>query len=166
MTEKLDGSSMTVFVNGDESGVCSRNYELSPDSNNTFWHVTTRDSLFEKIRSTGRNLAFQGELIGPGIQGDKYKCTIPKFLVYDIVDINTQLYLTPSERIKLCKDLDIDHVPLIGFSGLSDTIDNLLVYSEGTSRLNNVEREGLVFKHSKGQHSFKVISNKWLLKEK
>jgi hypothetical protein len=41
-----------------------------------------------------------------------------------------------------------------------------LALAEGASRLANVEREGLVFKHLEGGMSFKAISNKYLLGEK
>jgi RNA ligase (TIGR02306 family) len=36
VTEKLDGSSMTVFVNADNDGVCSRNLELKNEPGVTF----------------------------------------------------------------------------------------------------------------------------------
>jgi len=63
-TEKLDGSSMTVFVNVDHSGVCSRNLELIEDENNTYWKLTNKYKLLEAIRGTGLNLAFQGDING------------------------------------------------------------------------------------------------------
>lgn len=51
---------------------------------------------------------------------------------------------------------------------LNMTIDELLKFAEGKSELNKkTEREGLVFKNMKNDtsiNSFKVISNKYLLK--
>ena len=47
------------------------------------------------------------------------------------------------------------------------SIEDLLKYSENKSSLNeNTEREGIVFKCNQCEASFKVISNKFLLKEK
>jgi RNA ligase (TIGR02306 family) len=47
VTEKLDGSSMTVFVHGDREGVCSRNWALKETAGNTLWAVTRREQLIE-----------------------------------------------------------------------------------------------------------------------
>lgn len=167
ITEKLDGSSMTVFVNGDHVGVASRNNELKPDSDAAFWDAATREGLLEKISSTGRNLAFQGELIGPKIQGNKYDRNVAGFFTFDIFDIENQLYLGSDERYSLCSELAINHVPIIYTARLNDILnknDDILQLAEGQSSLAKVEREGLVFKRSDGRASFKAISNKWLLK--
>ncbi len=39
VTLKLDGSSMTVYINDGEIGVCSRNIDLIETEGNTFWKV-------------------------------------------------------------------------------------------------------------------------------
>ena len=39
ITEKLDGSSATYYLNNGEFGVCSRNIDLLYDTENTFWKV-------------------------------------------------------------------------------------------------------------------------------
>ena len=179
ITEKLDGSSMTVYVHYPEEpkdnvlvkyGVCSRNYDLKFDENNTFWKTAIENKICNRIASTGRSLAVQGELVGPGIQGNPYKFSEHRFFVYDIYDIEQQKYLLPHERQKLCKEIGLDHVPVILAIFKMDesvTIDDLLKIAEGDSFTGEygVEREGFVFK-SMTEHdlSFKVISNKWLLK--
>ena len=43
ITEKLDGSSMTVYVNKDTSGVCSRNLELKNEGG-AFWDTVNRET--------------------------------------------------------------------------------------------------------------------------
>jgi len=70
VTEKLDGSSATFYLNGDVFGVCSRNLDLEETEGNTFWKVARELKLEEKLRENGQNLAIQGELIGEGIQGN------------------------------------------------------------------------------------------------
>jgi RNA ligase (TIGR02306 family) len=167
VTEKLDGSSMTVFVNGDHVGVASRNNELKPDSSSAFWQAVNRESILEKIASTGRNLAFQGELIGPKIQGNKYDRDVAGFFVYDIYDIDSRSYLGSHERFTLCRNLAINHVPVIYTAKINDMInqnDDILQFAQGNSQLAKVDREGLVFKRRDGMDSFKAISNTWLLK--
>jgi RNA ligase (TIGR02306 family) len=178
VTEKLDGSSMTVYCKIDiedgtvlttSSGVCSRNLDLKFDENNSFWQAEQKYDLIKKIMSTGRNLAIQGELIGEGIQGNSYKLTGREFYCFDIYDIDKREYLLPMERIVLCKQLNIQHVPVLFMYilGMSDdTIASILEGAEGKSEIGaKPEREGLVFKSTKTHDvSFKAISNRWLLK--
>lgn len=165
VTEKLDGSSMTVFVNKDDSGVCSRNLNLIEDENNSFWKVTRREKLLDKILSTSRNYALQGELIGEGIQGNPYGITGQEFFLYDIYDIDAQEYIRPLERQMLCEFLSIKHVPIIDtIFVVPSNVDTILNKADGVSKLNDkTNREGLVFKCNDSGESFKAISNKFLL---
>ena len=172
VTEKLDGSSMTVFLRDGEFGVCSRNLELKPSESNSLWKVAVRNDLELKLRRANRNLALQGELIGEGIQGNPYKQKGQEFFLFDIYDIDTSKYLTPAERNAFVEEHDIKHVPVLAFGAeLWDTlginsIDGILKFAEGKSVMGMIgcEREGLVFKSKAMQCSFKAISNKFLLK--
>lgn len=169
VTEKLDGSSMTVFVNGDESGVCSRNLQLKESEGNSLWVVTNRESLIEKVKMTRRNLALQGEIIGEGIQGNSYKLRGQDFFLFDVYDIDERRYLIPWERRALADKLCIKHVPVIKTNfALESALSQDIVYmAEGKSSMCEVdppEREGIVFKRDDGEASFKAISNKFLMK--
>jgi RNA ligase (TIGR02306 family) len=166
-TEKLDGSSMTVFVIGDRAGVCSRNWALKETEGNTLWRVARREGLIDKIRSTGRNLALQGEIIGEGIQGNKYGISGQDFRLFDIYDIDRGEYMTPFERRVFAETHGIAHVPVFSQGMIiQEFVRGLLDMAEGKSVLNaKAEREGLVFKcNTFGGPSFKAISNKFLLK--
>lgn len=167
VTIKLDGSSCTIFSNGEEDGVCSRNLELKRDENNAFWKIALEYDIHKKIRAYGKNLAVQGELIAPNIQGNYEKVTKPEFYVFDVFDIDKQEYMLPKERQEFCKLLDIPHVPIIdkAFTMVVD-VDKLLDMAEGNGMNQGVKREGLVFKHNSSSFSFKAISNSYLLKEK
>lgn len=173
VTEKLDGSSMTVFrtINNDGSakfGVCSRNYELKLDDlNNAFVKTTWKLGLHEKLHAHNLNVALQGELIGPGIQKNPYALTETDFYIYDIYNIDQQRYYLPAERQSLCAVLGLKHVPTFANyeTDSKTTVSELLTFAEGQSVLNNKsQREGLVFKNVVNNESFKVISNAWLLK--
>jgi RNA ligase (TIGR02306 family) len=167
VTEKLDGSSMTVFVNGDVEGVCSRNWNLKETEGNSLWRVARREQVIEKIRSTGRNLALQGEIIGEGIQGNHYNVRGQEFHVFDIYDIDRGDYMTPLERRTFAETHGIKHVPVVAVEMvIQEFVQGLLTMAEGKSVLNTkAEREGLVFKcNTFGGPSFKAISNRWLLK--
>ena len=167
LTEKLDGSSMTVYVNADDSGVCSRNLNLYDTEGNTLWQVAHRDNILMAIYDSRRNLAIQGELIGEGIQGNLYKIQGQSFYVFDIYDIDTCKYLTPTERRDFCELYELLHVPVLCDDkdlGIG-TVEELLSWANDKSRLNpNVDREGIVFKSNEEEVSFKAISNSYLLK--
>ena len=167
ITEKLDGSSMTVYVFQDDCGVCSRNLNLKETEGNTLWKIARSEQLIEKIKSTGKNLALQGELIGEGIQGNPYKIKGHQFRVFKIYDIDLGFYVSPSVRMDYVNSLQLNSVPVVAqaWEGVL-VIDDLLQVAEDKSVLNaTTEREGVVFKcNDLPNTSFKVISNKFLLK--
>jgi len=72
--------------------------------------------------------------------------------------------LLPEERHVFAEVNEISHVPILGVVNLFGQTDDLLQFAEGKSDLyDSAEREGLVFKNTDGEASFKVISNKFLL---
>jgi RNA ligase (TIGR02306 family) len=171
VTEKLEGSSMTCYLIDGEFGVCSRNLDLKRDENNTFWAVAIRDGIEEKMRNIGVNFAIQGELIGPGIQGNIYKLSKPEFHVFDVYDVDIGDYMMPENRRALIEAMELNHVPVLiesgdlyGTIGITD-IPQLLKFAEGNSVLANTEREGIVFKEVNGGMTFKAISNSYLIKQ-
>lgn len=174
VTEKLEGSSMTVYLLAGEFGVCSRNLDLKQDENNTLWKVAIEEDLATKMQLAFHDhIALQGELIGEGVQGNIYGIKGHKFLVYDIYDIASGQYLNPESRRLICEKFSIDHVPVEQESMdlLPETsMATLVDIANGKSQLNpKVKREGLVFKslNLTGERtSFKVISNDYLLGEK
>ena len=167
VTEKLEGSSMTVYRIDGEFGVCSRNMDLKRDENNSFWKVAIEQDIENKM-SFSDNFAIQGELIGPGIQGNIYKLSQLQFHVFDIYDIKEGYYMNPADRRDLIARMGLTHVPVltVGKDLGVGTIDELLEWAEGESKLANTEREGIVFKQEDGGMTFKAISNKYLLGEK
>ena len=166
-SEKLDGSSMTVFYKDGEVGCCSRNLELKDDGTSTFWETAKNEQLVEKLISLGKNIALQGELLGGQIQGNSYKITGFKFFLYDIYDIDKQEYLRPEVVEQFAAMHGISHVPIIGYVTLpkEDTIQALLLDADGKSAVGcNPKREGFVYKSTKDTNiSVKCISNSWLL---
>lgn len=168
-TEKLDGSSMTVFVNGDNSGVCSRNLELLEDENNTYWKMTKKYKLIETLRSTGRNLAFQGEIYGQGINGNLYGLDDQRFALYAIYDIDAQCYLPPDQAYRTALVLGVPHVPHLGNMCLGEfygSMQELIDDADGMSCVNTKAiREGYVYKNLETNESFKVIGSSYLIKK-
>lgn len=169
VTEKLEGSSMTVYLIDGEFGVCSRNLDLKETEDNTFWQVARRDGIEEKMRIDGHFVSFaiQGELIGPGIQGNIYKLSKPEFRVFDVYDISGGYYMSPARRREFINVMGLLHVPVIStYEDLGvGAVEELLLWAEGASAITPTqEREGTVFKQVNGGMTFKAISNRYLLK--
>jgi RNA ligase (TIGR02306 family) len=176
VTEKLEGSSMTVYIHEGVFGVCSRNLDLKETEGNAFWSTARELDIEGKMRAVDEHWSFaiQGELVGPGIQGNIYKLMKPEFHVFDVYNIQTGTYLDPEARRALIERMGLRHVPVLtAYAQLYDTlgitdIPQLLKFAEGETAMlgSNTEREGVVFKQNNGGMTFKVISNKYLLGEK
>jgi RNA ligase (TIGR02306 family) len=170
VTEKLDGSSMTVYLNEDTFGVCSRNLDLVEEEGNAFWATARKYGLEEKLSSFGRNIALQGELVGPGVQKNIYGLKELEYRIFNIYDIDAKRYLNAEERHMIILDLGLRSVPVLGnFRFDFENIDDFLAYVEGSSALSpkgqQITREGLVYKSiDNPSWSFKGISNRFLLK--
>lgn len=191
VTEKLEGSSCTMALLEDGFHVCSRNLDLRESKDNTFWQLARKLDIEARLAKVfpGRQIALQGELIGPGVEGNIYKLTKHQFVIYDVYDVQQGRYLTPSERIEVVrsinefpltadwndltlvqraeklKDSTVKHVPVLKVVQLpkQDALAYLLERADGMSLLYDTAREGIVFKAMAGGKSFKAISNKYLL---
>jgi RNA ligase (TIGR02306 family) len=171
ITEKAEGSSCSFFL--DQEGnfeVCSRNLSLKEDANNAFWKAAIAYQVKERMQELNlQGYALQGELVGEGIQGNIYGIKGVDFYLYSIWDTKEGEYLCPEERILLCKELGLKHVPVLAqrASLAGNSIQAVLSFAEGKSMLNpKQEREGVVLKSNESQLHFKAISNKYLLKQK
>ncbi len=170
-TEKLDGSSTTIFWRDGLFGVCGRNYEYFESSTNSMWKFARQNFLEEKLGELGRNLGLQGEIIGEGIQSNKYKLRGQTIRFFRVFDIDKYEYLPYDEMIHIIENtLGLQTVPIIDMNYiLPASVDEIVQYADGKSLLNpNIYREGVVFvRHelkNQGRLSFKAISNKFLIK--
>jgi RNA ligase (TIGR02306 family) len=162
VTMKLDGSSCTIFRWEGELRVCSRNLELKindENKGNTF--VAMAVKIGDCIPD---GFAFQGEVVGPGIQGNREGFAEHKFFVFDIFDIKAHKYLRPMLRQITCVAREMDHVPMLGDAwNAPESVEAGLALAEGPS-INHKIREGLVWKCNEDpSFSFKTISQKFLL---
>lgn len=177
MTEKLDGSSFTAFVRGDDFGVCSRNQMLDPaDMSHAFCVLAARLGLAEKMREKQANgagdFAIQGEVIGPKIQGNKYGLDECRLYVFDGFWIAAGCHMSPGALRDLTVEMGLVSVPDLGTFTLAHGIDEIVAMSEGKSALNpKIEREGIVLRPTmpgrddRGNRvSFKAINPRFLLK--
>lgn len=167
VTEKLEGSSMTVYRIGGTFGVCSRNLDLLRDENNAFWKAAIDDDIEAKTKGLAGDYAIQGELIGPGIQGNIYKLKKPEFRVFDVYHITSGQYVEPHARRAFVDGMGLLHVPVMANTHvLCQNVEELIKMADAKSVMGDIVgpwREGIVFKQVGGGMTFKVISNKYLL---
>lgn len=181
--EKLDGSSATYYLKDGVFGVCSRNLELSDTPDNTFWKMARKWNIEARLREAGGSVAIQGELIGPGIQKNKYKLDDHEVRFFNVFDIDSQRHLGVSEMSELLASMGLPQAPLVGHARLGEMdVDGLVEMATFKSLLNNqTVAEGVVIRSlsgvsevfqtptgpkvvDRGRVSFKVISPTFLLK--
>lgn len=181
VTMKMDGTSFTGFHVDGETGVCGRNWELKicdDNANNSLIRMYVDSGLQQALRDLGLNYAVQGELMGPGIQGNRETLKSHRLFVFDIYDIDGGCYLPPEDRHRVMEELwavgmsrdMVMHAPVLHMNVTLEMLNissvaELLIFAEGPSYIHPV-REGLVFKRIDGKFSFKSISNDYLLREK
>lgn len=178
-TEKVDGSSVTVYAYNGQTGICGRTLEFDEtDDSNTIIRVAQEMDLPKRLlmlsEKHGHGWAIQGEIIGPGIQGNRYGLKEATILAFNLLKIVNDLPILASrEEFQFITGfMGIPTVPDLGQFTLSHTIDDLVEMSKGASLLDkHVPREGIVLRPidpemdpEMGRLSFKVINPEFLLK--
>jgi len=174
---KLDGQSGTFIKHEGELIVCSRNLQLKP-GNNQWWEVAEKYDLANKLPE---GFAIQGEVCGPGIQGNKMRFHEVDLFVFNVFNVTDRKYLDFSEFTGFCETHGLKTVPiekLCATQGVRESFDysveNFLAMAEGKYDCGS-EREGIVIRTVTEERSdalggdrfsFKAISNKFLLKNK
>lgn len=177
--EKIEGSSITIYFDGETAGVTSRNMDLKLDQEgNTFVDVAKASGLLDWLAEfVNYKFAFRGELVGPGIQGNIYNLKDFRIYIYDIWWEDH--YLDPVKRRNIMDSVlssnyvnknIVFKVPVVidvAFTDLA-TLDSIILGADGQSMVNPATlREGLVYKTLDYPiYSFKAISNKYLLEQK
>ena len=171
---KMDGSSITIYHNQGELGVCSRNINLKLEQEgNTFVDVAKSSMILDALQKTGMNIAVQGELCGPGIQNNIHGLDKPEIFVFDIWDIDSQSYLSPYDRGVILENLrkmgaNISEVEVIEDSihleaARMNTIPAMKKFVDRSLGKTKCI-EGMVFKSRESDFTFKVINDTYLLK--
>lgn len=178
ITEKLDGSSCTYYLKDGEFGVCSRNLELLEDDENSLWKVARQLDIEQKLRSLSGNYALQGELIGEGIQSNKYKIKGQDFRIFNVFNIDAYEYLNFTDFVDFTTKLGLKTVPILSENYfLENNIPTIITLSTIKSTLmKEVWAEGIVLRPLQelkdfgndnlpgGRVSFKAINPEFLLK--
>ena len=185
---KLDGTSCTAGLFEDMFLIGGRN-QWYKGPNMYTETVKKYGDLKEKCKKyfeeTGKYVVFQGELCGPGIQSNRLGLKEKEWFVFNVftsdtgkMDSYTKCDLL--QLLNLCEHFGLQHVPLIPFEAkfdfksttdIDETVNNLLKYVDSIKYRTFFEdaspnqiAEGVVFRKNDMTYSFKVISNKFLLK--
>lgn len=128
--------------------------------------------LRDYYEKTGKLIALQGEMIGPGIQKNFEGNKALDLYIYNVYLINDTKnilskpgYVLPEEARKIVESLGMNYVPILTYGNLLPTVKECLDQAEGPAAFKTGKyREGLVYKSLTRDFSFKAISNSYLLK--
>ena len=133
----------------------------------------------KKAKLYGQDIVLQGELLGEGIQGNKYQLSGNIIQFYNAWDIKKQKYYNFNELVAILDELQLPMVAILNRDYELDAIMHTLVeMAKGYSTLNTkVLREGIVIrpleeiidldfrsKLPNGRISFKSVNAEFLLK--
>lgn len=172
ITEKCDGTSATMAVDADGVfRVYGRNHEIG-EADNIFWRAARRCNIKEAM-SCQPALALQCEIVGPGIQKNRLGLKHVELRAFNLFNRVTGLHEGQHTLLEFCDPWGIPVARVLEWGKcFSHTQPSLLDLAEGFYEGTKNEREGIVIRpvvprHSQllaGRLSFKVISNRYLLK--
>jgi len=152
ITQKLDGSSCTIIIENNKiSQVCSRRLSLKESDKNSFWWVAHSLKL-EELDSY--RYVFQGELMGPGIQGNQLQLKEPTLFVYQVNQIKHLIgeaaFCPYAKMARICSSLGCGVVPLIVDRKPSTeySLEKLQEIADRQSLPNGTQAEGIVVRPS------------------
>jgi len=154
--------------------VCSRNLALKFDESTAFWKAALKDDIPARLKAycekNDRQLALQGECMGPGIQGNREQLEEHQFYCFRIWDIDNQNFLDDADFLEITSALGVTTVPqgdIVYFFKEYESIKEALASADHASITHPIA-EGDVYKSTVKVNGstvhFKVINNKYLLK--
>ena len=172
VTEKMDGTSATYYLKGNEFGVCSRNKHIIKEDDSPYWQVAHQyeiETVLRNLRGLNKStlVVLQGEIIGDGIQKNKYHLSGLMFMPFNLIfDGKRCDYKQMANALEFT---NLTCVPYIEWITIPDSwnIQDFVEYSKGTSKYRDgkEQREGIVCRNQRENISFKVINPDFLLKE-
>ncbi|HBY21642.1 MAG: hypothetical protein A2Y24_06220 [Clostridiales bacterium GWE2_32_10] len=175
VTEKLDGQSATFYLIKNKTlsklwkpyifGVCSRNLELTKPDSSSYWTIAKQYNIEDVLKTLildNQYIVLQGEIIGSRIQNNKYKVKGYDFYAFNLMLPDKQINSINAQ--KTLSDLGIKFVPILDENfKLKSTVDDMVEYAKGKSKLYLINREGVVIRNNTKNISFKVINSDFLL---
>jgi RNA ligase (TIGR02306 family) len=166
-TLKCDGSSGTFIFKDGEFRVCSRNLELKETAGNVFWQVARKYKLEEALSFGGAELAIQGEVCGPGIQGNPMKLDTLTFFAFLLKDVRTYHWKDWDYTRMFCELHDIPTVPTLHrFNSINFPSNEKLQEMANDAKYDNgrSNAEGIVIRSVQPIRSVAMAKSWWSLK--
>jgi RNA ligase (TIGR02306 family) len=188
VSEKLEGQSSTYvvmpatgilskigFKSKWDYAIYSRQWRVAEDES-TSWGRVSKIFEIQKAMEVCADVFFpggfaiQGEIIGPGIQGNIYQRKTNEFYVFNIWDIERRKYVSFEALLRMCNSLmGIKTVPILNsMFEINHTLEEFLELANGKTALDMETpclREGIVVRSYDQSLSFKVVSNNYLLQK-
>ena len=184
---KLDGCSCTAGLFDDAFLIGGRNQWYKDENmyTTTVKKYISEEKLKEYQEKTGMYVVFQGELCGPGIQSNRLGLSEKDWFIFNVFTSETGAMDSYTKcdlmsMLMICDYFGLKHVPIIEKENkfnfktedsVDTIVDNLLSYVDGFKYRTyfgdaapSQIAEGVVFRMNDMTNSFKVVSNKFLLK--
>lgn len=186
VTEKLDGTSATYVLEKKkgffkpkyEFYICSRNLRISEkDTTSKYVKIAKKYAIRERLMEMMEGmkmkecvLSLQGEIVGQGIQKNKYEKELD-FYAFTFTKNGTREFLTESFDWLWKYDGDfpvIKTVPIVSSNHIFSSVEDVVNKSNMKSLLNpRTIAEGIVIRNTKDlSESYKAINPEFLLKNK
>jgi RNA ligase (TIGR02306 family) len=164
-TDKEDGTSATYVKELDGTfRVCSRNRELKDTESNVHWQMARKYDIQNVLKA---GYAIQGEIVGPGIQGNPAGYSEVDLYIFNVIDLTTRRPNWPARYGN--KEIFGPRIKTVQFAWgwrkehfQTLTIDDLQEFANLREYANGKPAEGLVFRGYKneGDASFPMYSQK------
>lgn len=172
-TEKLDGSSCTIYRSKGHIGVCTRKREV--DNTSLMFRTAEKQGLLDFISNLDKDIAIQGEFVGPKQHGNHLHLSEHHIYAFSVYDIAKQGYFDQDTMDVFLGSHDIDTVPIVNEFPLTDDINTLVNMAIGNSTFGDFPREGIVIRPIEpieglqgfpgNRFSFKVINPEYQMKK-
>lgn len=182
-TEKVDGTSSTFTMKRGLFGrkqfyVCSRNVCFTAPNQACFYDTNVYLEMAQKYNMRNvlsallkkypheKWITIQGETYGNDVQKRDYSLKEHKLAVFNLI-FSSHGRVGTIEMKNILKEYNIPCVPVIEENmkiNQFENVDAILAYADGNSQIDNLMREGVVFRSVDGVKSFKAVSNNFLLK--
>ena len=172
-TEKLDGSSCTIYRKGKHVGVCTRKREV--DNTSPMYRTAEEQGLLDFLSNLDKDIAIQGEFVGPKQQGNHLHLPEHHIYVFSVYDIGKHGYFDQDTMDLFLGFHNVDTVPIVNEFALTDDIGELVRLATGNSTFGNFPREGIVIRPIEpieglqgfpgNRFSFKVINPEYQMKK-
>lgn len=184
---KVDGCSCTAGLFEDAFLIGGRNQWYKDENmyTTTVKKYISEEKLRDWQEKTGKYVVFQGELCGPGIQCNRLGLKEKDWFIFNVFvsdtgEMDSYEKCDLLNMVSLCERFGVKTVPIIPFADKFDfktvdtvdkAVENLLSYVDNIKYRTYFEdaspsqiAEGVVFRLNDMTNSFKVVSNKFLLK--